>query len=91
MMLTLFSPFLTASRIRGLVASIPFEQFHKHSSEIIQTAAFGKDGKGRVRSELVFPANNLVSDSLSKSITRVFTLSVDVCPACWSGAVFFAM
>ena len=53
--------FIPASRIRGLVASIPFEQFHKHSTEIIQAAAFGKDADGVVRQELVFTANNLVS------------------------------
>ena len=53
--------YLPASRIRGLVASIPFEQFHKHSTEIIQAAAFGKDADGVVRQELVFTANNLVS------------------------------
>ena len=49
-----------ASRICGLVASIPFEQFHKHSTDVIQAAAFGKDAEGRVRQELLFKANNLV-------------------------------
>lgn len=45
-----------ASRIRGAVASVPFEQFHKYSTEIIRTGVFGKKAK-----ELLFSANNLVS------------------------------
>ena len=50
-----------ASKIKGKVASIPFEQFHKHSADIITAAEFGKDADGTVRTEVVFPANNLVS------------------------------
>ena len=50
-----------ASKIRGKVASIPFEQFHKHSADIITAAVFGKDPDGTVHTEVVFPANNLVS------------------------------
>ncbi len=50
-----------ASRIRGAVAAVPFEQFHKYSTEIIRAGVFGKakDGGG-FREELVFSANNLV-------------------------------
>ena len=54
-----------ASKVRGKVASIPFEQFHKHSAEIITAAVFGKSPDGKVNSEVVFSANNLVSDTLS--------------------------
>ena len=50
-----------ASRIRGTVAAIPFEQFHKYSAEIIRTGVFGKDKDGKFKKELVFEANNLVS------------------------------
>ena len=32
---------IIASKVRGKVASIPFEQFHKHSAEIITAAVFG--------------------------------------------------
>ena len=49
-----------ASRVRGMVARIPFEEFHRHSSEIIRQAVFGKDEKGEVKPILVFSANNLV-------------------------------
>ena len=50
-----------ASKIRGAVAGIPFEQFHKYSSEIIRAGVFGKGEDGKVREELTFSANNLVS------------------------------
>ena len=50
-----------ASRIRGAVAAVPFEQFHKYSTEIIRAGVFGKDKDGNIREELSFRANNLVS------------------------------
>ena len=53
--------FLTASKVRGKVASIPFEQFHKHSANIITAAVFGKNADGEVNNEVIFTANNLVS------------------------------
>ena len=49
-----------ASKIRGAVASIPFEQFHKYSADIIRAGVFSKDKNGDLRSELNFEANNLV-------------------------------
>jgi len=79
-----------ASKIRGAVAGIPFEQFHKYSAEIIRAGVFGKEG-GKVREELVFQANNLVitnidvqsiepvdhhmRDSLSKSVQMAIEIS----------------
>ena len=56
----------TASRIRGRVAGIPFDQFHKYSAEIVRAGVFGKDADGKIRKELVFPANNLVGGTLTK-------------------------
>lgn len=50
-----------ASKIRGAVAGIPFESFHKYSSEIIRAGVFGRDEHGKMRDRLVFSANNLVS------------------------------
>ena len=52
---------IVASRMRGMVASVPFEQFHKYSTDIVRTAVFGKDKEGKLKSVLKFPANNLVS------------------------------
>lgn len=48
-----------ASRVRGAVASEPFDNFHKHSAKIIRGSVMGlKDGK--VGDHLKFDANNLV-------------------------------
>ena len=52
---------IIASKVRGKVASIPFEQFHKHSAEIITAAVFGKNADGEINNEVIFSANNLVS------------------------------
>jgi major vault protein len=49
-----------ASRVRGVVASTPFHQFHQYSSKIIRTAIFGVNDKGKIRDEFTFKANNLV-------------------------------
>ena len=65
-----FSVVLAASRIRGMVASVPFEQFHKFSSDIIHAAVFGKDSEGKVRTELLFSANNLVSGEKSDPFSK---------------------
>lgn len=55
-----------------MVASVPFEQFHKFSSDIIHAAVFGKGSEGKARKQLVFAANNLVSEKavLILSLTR---------------------
>ena len=38
-----------ASRIRGHVASVPFDDFHRHSARIIRTSVFGLDENMKVR------------------------------------------
>lgn len=53
-----------ASRIRGAVASVAFDDFHKNSAKIIRTSVFGVDENGKVRPKFVFPANNLVITSI---------------------------
>ena len=53
------------------MASVPFEQFHKFSASIITAAVFGKTAEGVVRSELLFPANNLVSDWMVESCGQI--------------------
>ena len=78
-------------RIRGQVAQIPFDEFHKHSAQIIQTAVFGLDQDGNLIIPLKFAANNLVissvdiqsiepvdvkmRDSLSKSVQLAIEIS----------------
>lgn len=47
-----------ASRIRGAVSGVTFDQFHKRSTEIIQTAVFGKE------KEFLIKTNNLLITSV---------------------------
>lgn len=49
-----------ASRVRGSVAQVPFDQFHRESATLIRKAVFGTDGDGKVRDAFRFAANNLV-------------------------------
>uniref|UniRef100_A0A8D3E3N5 Major vault protein n=1 Tax=Scophthalmus maximus TaxID=52904 RepID=A0A8D3E3N5_SCOMX len=53
-----------ASRVRGAVASVQFDDFHKNSNRIICSSVFGFDEKLAVRSCLRFPQNNLVISSV---------------------------
>ncbi|CAL8079479.1 unnamed protein product [Calicophoron daubneyi] len=48
-----------ASRIRGAVASVPFDDFHKNSARIVRASVFGIDENDKVRDVFVFPQNNL--------------------------------
>ncbi|XP_020616709.1 major vault protein-like isoform X1 [Orbicella faveolata] len=48
-----------ASRIRGAVAGVQFDDFHKNSAKIIRTSVFGIDDNHKIRSKFTFPANNL--------------------------------
>lgn len=53
-----------ASRIRGAVASVQFDDFHKNSARIIRSSVFGLDDNKRVRSSFTFPQNSLVITSI---------------------------
>lgn len=53
-----------ASRIRGAVASVQFDDFHKNSNRIICSAVFGFDEKMAVRSNLRFNQNGLIISSV---------------------------
>ncbi|XP_040918332.1 major vault protein [Toxotes jaculatrix] len=53
-----------ASRVRGAVASVQFDDFHKNSNRIICSAVFGFDEKLVVRPTLRFSQNNLVISSV---------------------------
>jgi len=48
-----------ASRIRGAVASVKFDDFHKNSAKIIRSSVFGLDANGKVIDKFMFPANML--------------------------------
>ena len=62
-----------ASRIRGAVSSVSFDNFHKHSAKIITTAVFGVDQSGKTpQTELKFVANYLIVTSVDvKSVEPV--------------------
>jgi major vault protein len=53
-----------ASRVRGAVAAVGFDDFHKNSAKIIRTSVFGLDEKLKVKDRFVFPQNNLVITSI---------------------------
>jgi len=54
-----------ASRIRGAVSSVTFDDFHRNSAGIIQVAIFGVDPETNQSKDLLrFPANNLVVTSV---------------------------
>ncbi|KAK2556301.1 Major vault protein [Acropora cervicornis] len=48
-----------ASRIRGAVAGVQFDDFHKNSAKIIRTSVFGLDENLKIRNKFTFPANNM--------------------------------
>jgi len=49
-----------ASRVRGAVARVTFDELHKQSADIIRQAVFGLDAEGKQRPQFVFNANNLI-------------------------------
>jgi len=49
-----------AARVLGAVATVSFDNFHKHSALIIRQAVFGVDEGERLRNRFSFPSNNLV-------------------------------
>jgi len=48
-----------ASRVRGAVAGVSFDSFHRNSAKIIRTAVFGVDENDKIRNKFQFSANNL--------------------------------
>lgn len=48
-----------ASSVRGVVATVPFEAFHKGSNEIIRKSVFGTGDDGVIGSQLLFAQNLL--------------------------------
>ncbi|KAK6190922.1 hypothetical protein SNE40_002687 [Patella caerulea] len=53
-----------ASRVRGAVAQVQFDDFHKNSAKIIRSALFGFDDHNKVRDKFHFPQNSLVITSI---------------------------
>ena len=53
-----------ASRVRGTVAGVQFDDFHKNSARIIRSSVFGLNEKGKVKNRFDFPSNSLVITSI---------------------------
>jgi major vault protein len=53
-----------ASRIRGAVAAVSFDHFHKESARIIRASVFGLDENQKVKNRLTFESNNLVISNI---------------------------
>ena len=53
-----------AAKVRGAVASISFDDFHKNSAKVIRASVFGLDENKHVNKRLLFPQNNLVLTSI---------------------------
>ena len=80
-----------ASKVRGTVASITFDDFHKNSARLIRKSIFGTNEQGKIKEEFSFTENNLVvtnvdiqnvapvdaktRDSLQKSVTLAIEIS----------------
>ncbi len=80
-----------ASRVRGAVSGVSFDNFHTNSKDIIRTAVFGKDKKtNEVREQLHFDTNNLritsvdvkssqpVDKEVRASLDKSISLSMDI-------------
>lgn len=83
-----------ASKVRGAVASITFENFHKYSARTIRTAIFGLDQNGKVNDVYKFKSNNLcltnvdiklvepedpkTYESLKKSVTLAIEITTNM-------------
>jgi len=49
-----------ASRVRGAVAAVTFDVFHKNSATVIRDAVFGKEKASDPNAVFTYPSNNLV-------------------------------
>jgi len=79
-----------ASRIRGAVSSVTFEDFHKRRKDLIQIAVFGTNSDGTPRENLFFHANNLqinyvdvqnpepIDPRMKESLFKAQTLNIEI-------------
>jgi len=79
-----------ASRIRGAVSSVSFDEFHKKRKDYLQGAVFGSNPDGSPKSELTFPMNNFcitsvdvqnpepVDPRMRDSLMKSQTLNIDI-------------
>lgn len=51
---------IMAAKIRGSVAAVTFDNFHKRFAKLIRSSVFGLDSQGKVKDEYFMSKNNLV-------------------------------
>lgn len=79
-----------ASKVRGQVAGIKFEEFHKLSARYIRKAIFGQNAEGKINDELLFTNNGLcvtnvdiqrvepVDPRTKESLQKSVTLAIEI-------------
>jgi len=79
-----------ASRIRGAVSSVTFDDFHKKRKDLIQNAVFGTNPDGTPKPEFFLSTNNLcitsvdvqnpepVDPRMRESLFKAQTLNIDI-------------
>jgi major vault protein len=79
-----------ASRIRGAVSSVTFDDFHKKRKDLIQNAVFGTNPDGSARLEFFLPTNHLcitsvdvqnpepIDSRMRESLFKAQTLNIDI-------------
>jgi major vault protein len=79
-----------ASKVRGEVASLTFETFHKLSARHIRKAIFGLDKDGKVQDRIIFANNSLhvtnvdiqivepVDEKTKQSLQKLVTLAIEI-------------
>lgn len=79
-----------ASKVRGEVATLNFETFHKLSARNIRKAIFGLDKDGKVHDRIIFNNNNLhvtnvdiqvvepVDEKTKQSLQKLVTLAIEI-------------
>ena len=79
-----------ASRIRGAVSSVTFDDFHKKRKDLIQNAVFGTNSDGTSKPEFFLSTNNLcitsvdvqnpepIDPRMRESLFKAQTLNIDI-------------
>ncbi len=87
-----------ASRVRGSVASVRFDEFHRNSARIIRQAVFGTDENGHILDEFRFKTNGLVITNIDiqsvepvdedtlKSLQKSVQLAIEITTAAQEAA-----
>ena len=79
-----------ASKIRSMVATVDFDNFHRNSAKLIRKAIFGVDELGKIRDEYMLPTNLLtvtnvdiknvvpIDEKTKESLLKTVTLAIEI-------------